>query len=239
MEIVPVLDIRHGQVVRAVAGDRDAYQPMQSPLCPTSLPRDVAKAFGSLWPFTSLYIADLDAIQRNPAFDNRRHVADILVATTARDVWLDAGMRSLSDIQNGVVSPRIWPVVGSETGITADELLSLSDALDKRFILSLDFRETMFVGHGSLLEVPECWPRCIIAMTLARVGTDSGPDLALITRLAQVHMGGVVYAAGGLRTAADLLAAQDAGAAGALVSSALHAQTITADDLGKVTGRQS
>src|SRR5215203_2024938 len=44
-------------------------------------------------------------------------------------------------------------------------------------ILSLDFRGEDFVGPPSLLDDPSLWPCAVIAMTLARVGTSTGPDL--------------------------------------------------------------
>src|SRR4051794_1159067 len=44
MEIIPVIDLKDGTVVRARMGRRDQYQPIVTPLSPTSDPLDVARA---------------------------------------------------------------------------------------------------------------------------------------------------------------------------------------------------
>ncbi|MBM3641974.1 MAG: nickel transporter, partial [Alphaproteobacteria bacterium] len=62
MQIIPVIDIRSGVVVRARAGDRDSYAPIMSALAPTSAPVDVVAGFLALHSFERIYIADLDAI---------------------------------------------------------------------------------------------------------------------------------------------------------------------------------
>ena len=61
-EIIPVLDLKHGDVVRARAGDRANYRPIATPLASGSTPRSVARGLLRLAPFRTLYIADLDAI---------------------------------------------------------------------------------------------------------------------------------------------------------------------------------
>ena len=59
-------------------------------------------------------------------------------------------------------------------------------------------------------------------MTLARVGSGAGPDLARFAAIRSVAGGRELYAAGGVRDAADLSALKRAGAAGALIATALH-----------------
>ena len=61
MKVIPVIDILNGIVVHAVRGKRREYQPLQSILCKSVEPLEVAKAFKALG-FSELYIADLDAI---------------------------------------------------------------------------------------------------------------------------------------------------------------------------------
>src|SRR5258706_15868035 len=62
MDIIPVLDLRGGIVVRAHRGQRDQYRPLESPLSPTSDPADVMRGLYSVYPFRTFYVADLDAI---------------------------------------------------------------------------------------------------------------------------------------------------------------------------------
>ena len=65
MQIIPVLDLKNGVVVHARMGQRDRYQPIETPLSPTSNPIDVAGGLLSIYPFATVYVADLDAIARS------------------------------------------------------------------------------------------------------------------------------------------------------------------------------
>ena len=62
MQVIPVLDLKGGLVVHARMGAREQYRPIRTPLSPTSNPIDVARGLLSVYPFSSFYIADLDAI---------------------------------------------------------------------------------------------------------------------------------------------------------------------------------
>ena len=69
-------------------------------------------------------------------------------------------------------------------------------------------------------------------MTLARVGSDAGPDLARLAEIRAIARGCEIYGAGGVRDVADLSALKGAGAAGgALIASALHERRIVRTDL--------
>jgi phosphoribosylformimino-5-aminoimidazole carboxamide ribotide isomerase len=74
-------------------------------------------------------------------------------------------------------------------------------------------------------------------MTLSRVGAADGPDLKRVSEIVARAGPRAVYAAGGVRDRGDLKALRAAGAAGALIATALHAGTITAGDLVEITGR--
>jgi uncharacterized protein related to proFAR isomerase len=68
-------------------------------------------------------------------------------------------------------------------------------------------------------------------LDLARVGSGEGPDVASIAELRARVPNVELLAGGGVRDAADLRALEEAGAAGALVATALHSGAISADDL--------
>ena len=67
--------------------------------------------------------------------------------------------------------------------------------------------------------------------TTARVGSGAGPDLERLAAIAAMAGGREIYAAGGVRDAADLSAIKAAGTAGALVATALHQGRIVSADL--------
>ena len=63
MQIMPVIDIRNGIAVRAVAGERSQYRPLESRLTVSTEPAEVLKALQREFGFTHCYVADLDAIE--------------------------------------------------------------------------------------------------------------------------------------------------------------------------------
>jgi len=103
-----------------------------------------------------------------------------------------------------------------------------------RIILSLDFRGRAFQGPAGLLGETRCWPRKVIVMTLARVGSGAGPAIDQLAAVVEIAGGRDIYAAGGVRDGADLAALRRAGVAGALVATSLHDGRLTAKDLEAV-----
>jgi phosphoribosylformimino-5-aminoimidazole carboxamide ribotide isomerase len=214
MKLIPVMDLKGGQVVAARMGDRASYAPLVSPLCGSSAPLAVCSALLALHPFDCLYVADLDAIAGGagqlPVIEalHRRH--------PGIELWVDSGLVGLERI--GRIAR---PVIGTESVESAAQLAGLVRSLVAP-VLSLDFRGDRLIGPARAAADPGLWPADVIVMTLARVGSGSGPDLALIERLIRLSDRQRLYAAGGIRDAADLHALRAVGAAGALVSTALH-----------------
>jgi phosphoribosylformimino-5-aminoimidazole carboxamide ribotide isomerase len=230
MEIIPVIDLKNGVVVRARMGRRDQYRPIETPLSPTSDPVPVARGLMSLHPFTTLYVADLDAIEGTG--DNRAALTRLKEDNPHLTMWVDSGIAGLADAERWLADGLGHLVLGSET--QANGALVRRFAGDPRVALSLDFRGDGFQGPPAVLAESDGWPRHVIVMTLARVGSGAGPDLR---RLAAVHAaasGRLVYAAGGVRDVADLAALKQAGIAGALVASCLHDGRLTAQDIASL-----
>jgi uncharacterized protein related to proFAR isomerase len=230
-QVIPVLDLAHGQVVRGVRGDRAAYRPIVSALARGSDPSTMAAALLSLAPpprgaAPVLYVADLDAIQGGAA--QLGVLAALLAVHDAACIWLDAGFAGAADALAlrralGADAARVRPVYGSESlspGRGASGLDWLAD--DPLAILSLDCRADRPLDPAGLWQRPRLWPRTIVAMTLDRVGAGVGPDLATFSRLRALAPGRHWVGAGGVRNADDLRAAALAGACAWLVASALH-----------------
>ncbi|TGD95331.1 HisA/HisF-related TIM barrel protein [Methylobacterium nonmethylotrophicum] len=220
-EVVPVLDLRGGVVVRARAGDRARYAPIVTPLSPGSAPADVARGLLSAWPARRLYVADLDAIVDGTAPD-LGSLRAIAAACPGVELWVDAGFSTQDGVAAFLASgPRdvVWrPVLGSESQADAALVRRLGCAA----VLSLDTRDGLPLGPAALHEDSSAWPPEVIVMTLARVGSGAGPDLEGLARLKARAPDTAFYAAGGLRGPEDLPALEAAGAAGVLVASAIH-----------------
>lgn len=233
MQIVPVIDIRNGDVVRALAGRRSEYRPLATPLAKTSAPLDVARGLMSLYPFGALYIADLDAIERRG--DNRTAAEQIALAFPNIRLWVDAGVENGAQARRWLTIERVDVALGSESFVDVAALDALRG--DARVMLSLDFQGERFLGDGRLYEQERLWPRRLIVMTLARVGGAEGPDFARLRDIAARAGGRDVFAAGGARGLDDLLALKAAGAAGALVASSLHDGRLTGADLARLAAK--
>jgi len=216
LRVVGVIDLKAGAAVHAVRGERERYRPVGDPL---SLARRFRDALG----LDELYVADLDAITGTGGND-----AVIRALASEARVMLDAGVsdperaRALLDL--GV--HRV--VVGTETLTGADAL----DPLLPEAVLSVDLRDGRTISPDPRLAglpaldavalLHRAGLREVIVLDLARVGSGMGPDVRLIAELHAAFPGLELLAGGGVRDADDLRALADAGAAGALVATALH-----------------
>src|SRR3954464_12378669 len=94
VQVIPVVDLMHGQVVRGVRGERQAYRPIVSRLAAGSAPCDIARALRAAAPPPEghdplLYVADLDAIQGGPA--QVSVLQALLRDQPDLGLWVDAG----------------------------------------------------------------------------------------------------------------------------------------------------
>jgi phosphoribosylformimino-5-aminoimidazole carboxamide ribotide isomerase len=231
MQIIPVIDLKGGAVVRARMGRRDDYRPIETRLSPTSVPVDVARGLLSLHPFTTLYVADIDAIERRG--NNRAALERLKDAFPHLALWVDGGIARLDEAAAWLEAGIGHLVLGSESQSDAALVRRFTD--DPRVVLSLDFRATAFQGPHELLADTASWPGKVIAMTLARVGSGAGPDVDALARVRDAGAPRAIYAAGGVRDAADLAALARAGIAGALVASCLHDGRLTGAEIAGLT----
>jgi len=224
MQVIPVIDLLHGQVVRAVRGERSAYRPVQSALCAGSEPLVVARALLDCTGADTLYLADLDALTGGAP--QAGVVAALLAALPSTAIWLDGGFRDAAAFATlaqhlGPAGARVTPVFASESLATAQAARDcLADPA--RAILSLDRRGEQLLDPAGCWRAATLWPERVIVMTLDRVGAFAGPDLDVLADVRSRAPGATLIGAGGIRDAADLRAAAAAGADAWLVASALH-----------------
>jgi phosphoribosylformimino-5-aminoimidazole carboxamide ribotide isomerase len=229
MQIIPVLDLKDRMVVRARMGQRDSYRPIETPLSPTSDPIDVARGLLSIHRFKRIYVADLDAIEGTG--DNNAALARLGEALPGVALWVDNGIADADRARDWLASSAGSLVLGSES--QRDPRTIRAFAANPRVVLSLDFRGAAFAGPPALLAEPDGWPRDVIVMTLARVGSSAGPDLARLSEIRDRGAQRSIYAAGGVRDASDLNALKALGVAGALVATSLHDGRLTGADIAK------
>lgn len=233
MRIIPVLDLKGGEVVRAERGRREFYRPIVTPLSESSDAVSVAKGLRSLYDFRTFYIADLDAIDgRDP---NRAALVQLKAMPDAPELWVDAAFADAGTVAAALDEAGVWPVLGSESQTDTDLLRRFRE--HPRLILSLDFFAEGYRGPASFFDQPQYWPQQVIVMTLARVGAGAGPDFARLRDIKGMAGDRSVIAAGGVRDEADIRALVALGIEGALVATSLHDGALTPTQLAALSQR--
>ncbi len=244
MQILPVIDLKDGDVVRGVAGQRSTYQSVESLLTLDSTVTAVATAFATQLPVDTIYVADLDAIAGAEA--NWQALDEI--SATGLQIWLDAGVADLSRAeqlsQYAQRQPQLTSVIiGLESVPDPETLAQLWNHLGRqRAVFSLDLKQGVPLTEAApwqgldaeqiASQAVEIGFRQIIVLDLAAVGMDQGtPVEALCQRLSSLHPEVEWISGGGIRGLPDLKRLADHGCSAALVASALHDGRLTADDL--------
>ena len=224
MQLIPVIDLMHGQAVRAVRGNRASYRPVQSRLCEGSDPVTVARALCAHCGSQRLYVADLDALTGGQA--QVAVLQRLLKALPTVELWVDAGFADADAAarlreQLGAGAARVVTIFASES-LRSREALASCCADRQASVLSLDRRDGRRLDDAGCWESPALWPERVIVMTLERVGADAGPDLDTLREVQARSPATKLVGAGGIRHPADLDSAAAAGAHAWLVASALH-----------------
>ena len=220
-----MIDLLAGQVVRGVGGNRAAYRPIVSALCQSSDPVIVGRILCAHCATGRLYVADLDALMGGRV-QTLALRALLQALPEVQELWLDGGFADAAAAaavagELGELAPRVLPVFASES-LRSRAALADCFAQHPQAVLSLDRRGHERLDPAGCWDAPECWPQRVIVMTLERVGSGSGPDLDALAEVQARAPAARLVGAGGLRSEADLAAAQAAGAAAWLVASALH-----------------
>jgi phosphoribosylformimino-5-aminoimidazole carboxamide ribotide isomerase len=228
MQLIPVIDVRGGVVVHAVAGRRSEYRPLRSRLTDSTEPVRVLEDLRARTGLTTFYVADLDGI-----CDGRPDMGllERLCGTGCR-LLFDAGARTLGDLKRVRVGENVLPVAASETFIDLGELLS-GNAGELVFSIDLHAGELRLADRRAAAEGwtaedlsgrlagagIEDW----IVLDTATVGMGSGMSTLPLCRLLRERFGGArIISGGGVRSLECVAEAKSAGLAGLLVATALH-----------------
>ena len=237
MRIIPVIDLRAGEAVHGIGGDRARYERVRSALTP-SLGDAVAlaQAYVTALGTSELYVADLDAIEgRGAQYGMHQRLSRI-----ARS-WIDAGLKSEEDACALIDVGADRVVVGLETlpGLEVLHSIVLRLGAD-RVAFSLDLRDGAPLASAEVLRAMsprelarravDAGVETVIVLDLARVGGSGGTDDAMLHDLRAALPGVDLIAGGGVRDQADLDRLAAVGVNGALVATALHRGVIKRRD---------
>jgi phosphoribosylformimino-5-aminoimidazole carboxamide ribotide isomerase len=239
MQILPVIDLMNGVVVRGVRGHRQQYQPLVSRLTTSVQPLDVASAIRGHFGLNEFYLADLDAILgKPPSLNLVRKMLD-----KGLRLWVDAGIgvdaRHIAALAEVGVQQIIAGLESLEGPAQLQELVALHGA--SRLVFSLDMSEGKALARASWIDARpwdiarqaiDVGVRRMLVLDLAAVGANQGTLSAeLCAELRSAYPSLEIATGGGIRDVADLRALSQMGIDNVLIASALHDGRLTAEDL--------
>ncbi len=246
MKIRAVIDVKNRLAVRAIAGNRSQYLPLEydsQTMTPVSLSNRISNRFG----VRDLYLADLDAIGGQVAdWDSIRQIA-----AEAGSLWFDIGIGSFDQLEVAAVELKSLPpatviILGLESLPGVSLLEAAVEMLGpEQLCFSLDLRGGLPISQIAswrdaspadiATAVIELGVRKMILLDLAAVGTATGcPTLrlcetvrdrsALVTKGESVE----IVTGGGIRSREDIEQLKNAKVDQALVATALEQVTLEA-----------
>lgn len=239
MQVIPVLDLLQGQVVRGIGGERHRYQPVVSRLTQSSQVDAVADAIRQTFGISELYVADLDAIQgrslNRPAIEGLRQAGFRLS--------IDAGFQTLEQMESLAGDSGDTVILGLES---LPRLELLEQAVERfglnRVLFSLDLKHGQPLARSSELasvsavevirRVLDVGCRRLLILDLADVGTGQGTSTIELCRHArQLDRDIEIWTGGGVSGQDDLQRLSREPIDRVLVASALHDGRIKAGEL--------
>lgn len=235
MDLVPVIDLKNGQAVRGVAGERKRYQPINSRWLSGSHPLQTLAALRENFSPAVMYVADLDGIEEDqPQLELLREMAQEL------PLVIDAGVRTAARAAEILELGALRVIVPLESLTHLKDISEIAQAVGPdRVTFSLDLRDGRPIGAAAhnrhpadiIHQVEQLGIWHVIILDLAHVGLGRGvPTSALCQSVKRRHPELAVWTGGGVRNIADLHSLAVRLVDGVMVASALHDGRITPDD---------
>ena len=220
---IPAVDLLDGRVVRLEQGryDRVTAYPAE----PAALARAYAEA-GAPW----LHVVDLEAARSGARSPAHARLLRELRAVPGLRIQLGGGLRGEVEIRDALADVADRVIVGT-LAAAEPELVGRLAAETGRVVVALDCRDGRVRTHGWLEDAglePAAFidrltasgARDYLVTGIDRDGTGRGPDVELVTGV-RPGVPGLLLAAGGVGSGADVAAAVAAGADAVVVGRAL------------------
>jgi len=234
VELLPAIDLRHGEVVRLRRGDAAARTSYGSD------PAMVLSGFAAAGARRA-HVVDLDAAFGEPP---QRRLLERLAAASPVELQLGGGLRDRAALDWAVGAGFDRLVVGS--WLIRDPLSFLEEVgqLSHRLIAALEFRQAELRVAGWLESAERTFAEVCGALRgaalagalvtdIERDGGLGGPNLQLGARVAEAT-GLPVLVSGGVKTLADVRHAREHGFTGLVVGRAIYESTLSLSDALRV-----
>jgi phosphoribosylformimino-5-aminoimidazole carboxamide ribotide isomerase len=244
MRIIPVIDLWNSQTVHAVKGERKHYKPVQSILCASSDPVEIASAFRKRLGLNEIYIADLNAIRHADSV-RHRSIVKTLCSWENTDILLDAGIADPRSATFWMETGIRKVVIGSETLTSLEDLEKIAKAIgQQRVAFSLDTRNGKTLSKcrelvdlsplHALERIHNLGFREVLLLDLSRVGSGYGANLPLTAEVRARFPEMIVLVGGGITGIEEMKTIQSLGVGGVLVATVLHQGIVGTEHLSRL-----
>lgn len=237
LTIMPAIDLRAGKVVRLLKGDYDKQT--QYAVDPIEQASRYAAA-GATW----LHVVNLDGARTGD--ETNTEIVGRLAATGLR-IQAGGGVRNKRDVERLLRAGAQRVVVGSLAVRDPERVMRwleefgcdhLMLALDARWrrgawrLASAGWTQAEKISLDELApRYAEAGARHLLCTDIDRDGTLSGPNWTLLARLRRLVPTMAIQLSGGVRSAADVTSARQAGAAAIIIGRALLEHQFTLGEI--------
>jgi phosphoribosylformimino-5-aminoimidazole carboxamide ribotide isomerase len=222
--VVPAVDLLDGRVVRLRQGRFDEVT--EFPVDPEQVAAEYAEQGATL-----LHVIDLSAARDGTRPAAHAAVIRRLVERSGMAVQVGGGIRSEDDVRQVLDLGVARVLVGTLAALQPDLVGRLAaetvrvavaaDVLDGTVRAAGWLEDTGASATGFVQRLAEAGVRDFLVTAIDRDGTGTGPDTELL-RSVRPHVPGLLMAAGGIGSAADVEAVVEAGADCAVIGRALY-----------------
>lgn len=237
MEIIPAIDLKNQQSVRLYQGDFEQTTLIADD--PVTQAKQIEAAG-----LSRLHLVDLDGAKSGRPV-NRRLIQQICAETSLK-VEVGGGIRTLAQINSYLTSGVNRVILGS-AALTNPNLVqeAINQFGNDQIVVGIDGKDGRVAISGWLEESDVTMSTLMASMVafgvvnfvvtdIAKDGTLSGPNTALLTTLQNAYPTTSVIASGGVTTVADLKTLAQAGIKAAIVGRAMATGDLPLSTLAEV-----
>lgn len=237
MEIIPAIDLKNQQSVRLYQGDFEQTTLIADD--PVTQAKQIEAAG-----LNRLHLVDLDGAKSGRPV-NRRLIQQICAETSLK-VEVGGGIRTLAQI-NGYLTSGVNRVILGSAALTNPNLVqeAINQFGNDQIVVGIDGKDGRVAISGWLEESDVTMSTLMASMVafgvvnfvvtdIAKDGTLSGPNTALLTTLQNAYPTTSVIASGGVTTVADLKTLAQAGIKAAIVGRAMATGDLPLSTLAEV-----
>ena len=248
IELIPAIDIIHGQCVRLTKGDYNQKTVYRDS------PAEVAKEFEALG-FERLHVVDLDGAKSKHIVNDA--VLKAITSQTSLTVDFGGGIKTDEDLDKAFAAGAAMVTVGSVAVTNPDLFMGWLEKYGAdRMILGADVRHGKISINGwkedssedllpFLKKYVDAGVRNVLCTEISKDGTLAGPAIDLYKRVMEAYPDLHLIASGGVSSKEDIVALDEAGIPAVVFGKAIYEgridlrELIATDEYGKTRNSES